>query len=34
VEDVIRECMEFVHGVWDKLPDDHPEKVRPMCRAI
>jgi RecA-family ATPase len=27
VTDVTEECMKFVRGVWDKIPDEHPDKV-------
>ena len=27
VADVVEECMQFVRGVWDKIPDEHPDKA-------
>ena len=27
VTDVIEECMQFVRGVWEKIPDEHPDKA-------
>ena len=27
VADVIEECMKFVRGVWDKIPDEDPDKA-------
>jgi hypothetical protein len=27
VRDAIDQCMQFVRGVWDKIPDEHPDKA-------
>src|SRR5262249_3708396 len=25
--DVVEDCMQFVRGVWEKIPDEHPDKA-------
>jgi AAA domain/Bifunctional DNA primase/polymerase, N-terminal len=27
VKDAVEQCMQFVRGVWDKIPDEHPDKA-------
>src|SRR5262249_564119 len=27
IGDVVEDCMQFVRGVWEKIPDEHPDKA-------